>query len=56
MLQSLPSLISVEAKMNMLSLGMYGPPDVFNRCPSTELSLEAVSRQKSVSHWERTGA
>lgn len=42
--------------MNMLSVGTYGPPDVFNRCPSTELSLEAESRQNSVSHCERTGA
>lgn len=56
MLQSLPTLHFLGAKMNILSVGMYGPPDVFNRCPSTELSLEAQSRQNSVSHCKRTGA
>lgn len=42
--------------MNMLSVGMYRPPDVFNQCPSTELSLEAERLQNSMSHYERTGA
>jgi len=42
--------------MNMLSVGMYEAPDVFNRSPSIELSLEAERRHNSMSHCERTGA
>lgn len=48
--------VSVGPKMNMLSVGMYRPPDVFNQCPSTELNFEAERLQNSMSHYERTGA
>lgn len=41
--------------MNMFSVRTDRPASVFSWCPSTELNLEAESRQDSVSHWERTG-